>query len=85
MKTVWTSPPPGPDEKQFGKHPTQKPVKLLERTILASTHENDLISDPFSGSGTRAVAAINLSRRFVGCELETAFVELALKRLRGSH
>ncbi|MCM8768110.1 MAG: site-specific DNA-methyltransferase [Candidatus Omnitrophica bacterium] len=82
MKTVWTIPPPGPDEKHFGKHPTQKPVKLLERIILASTRENDLVFDPFTGSGTTGVAAVNLKRRFVGCELDPTFAELAVKRLK---
>ncbi len=81
MKSVWTIAAPNGNEKVFGKHPTQKPIQLLERIILASTDKNDLIFDPFSGSATTGVAAIKLSRRFVGCELETNFVALSLNRL----
>ena len=58
MKTVQTIPAPNGEEKIFGKHPTQKPIKLLERIILASTVEKDLILDPFSGSSTTGLASI---------------------------
>lgn len=81
MKTVWTIPAPNGEEKEFGKHPTQKPVALLERIILASTNEGDLILDPFSGSSTTGVAAIKQNRRFVGIELEPEFLSLSQKRL----
>ncbi len=81
MKTVWRIPAPAKEEKLFGKHPTQKPLKLLERIIIASTTEGNLIFDPFLGSGTTAVAALKLKRKFVGCELEESFVELAIKRV----
>ncbi|MBT9143838.1 MAG: Modification methylase DpnIIB [Dehalococcoidia bacterium] len=81
MKSVWTLPPPNGNEKDFGKHPTQKPVALLERIILASTNEGDLVMDPFSGSSTTGVAAIRLRRRFVGIELESEFLNLSVKRL----
>jgi len=82
MKTVWSIPAPNGDEKVFGKHPTQKPLKLLERIILASTLENDLIFDPFSGSSTTGLAAIKLSRLFVGCELEDEYIALSMKRIK---
>src|SRR5260221_9977808 len=52
MKSVWEIRPPESWEKRFGKHPTQKPVALLERILLASTNEGDLVLDPFAGSGT---------------------------------
>jgi site-specific DNA-methyltransferase (adenine-specific) len=81
MKSVWTLPAPNGNEKDFGKHPTQKPVALLERIILASTNESDLVMDPFSGSSTTGVAAIRLKRRFVGIELESEFLNLSVKRL----
>lgn len=81
MKTVWTIPTPNGDEKLFGKHPTQKPLRLLERIILACTREKDLIFDPFAGSSTTGLAAIKLNRYFVGCELEEEYVRLSKKRL----
>lgn len=82
MKTVWSFTAPNAEEKEFGKHPTQKPVPLLERIILASTNEGDLIFDPFSGSSTTGVAAINTHRRFVGTELESEFINLSIARLK---
>jgi len=62
-------------------HPTQKPEKLLAKIILASTRENDLILDPFLGSGTTAVAAKKLNRDFVGIERDENYCLLAEKRL----
>ena len=82
MKTVWNIKPPLKEEKKFGKHPTQKPVRLLERIILASTHPGDFILDPFAGSSTTGVAAIRHERKFVGCELEKEFISLSKKRLQ---
>ena len=58
MKSVWEIYPPEPWEKKFGKHPTQKPVALLERILLASSCEGGLVLDPFSGSGTTLLAAL---------------------------
>ncbi|MCX7649076.1 MAG: site-specific DNA-methyltransferase [Flavobacteriales bacterium] len=82
MKDVWRITAPSNEEKIFGKHPTQKPVKLLERIIISSTQENALIFDPFSGSGTTGVAAIRLNRNFIGCELESSFIKIAIQRLQ---
>jgi len=82
MKSVWSFMAPNRHEKEFGKHPTQKPVSLLKRIILASTNEGDLIFDPFTGSSTTGVAAIILRRKFVGCELETDFLSLSIQRLK---
>ena len=80
MKTVWTMPAPGKVEKTFGKHPTQKPVALIERCILSSTHEGDRVLDPFLGGGTTAVACVRNYRLFVGIELDYRHTELAAKR-----
>lgn len=82
MKSVWTMAAPNGEEKGFGKHPTQKPVHLIERIILASTTEGDLVFDPFSGSSTTGIGAIKLKRRYVGCELEADFVALSVRRLQ---
>lgn len=81
MKCVWQFPPPSKAEKLLGKHPTQKPLALVERCIQAASNVGDFIFDPFMGSGTTGVAAINNNRKFCGCELELDFFELAKQRL----
>jgi site-specific DNA-methyltransferase (adenine-specific) len=81
MKSVWTIPPPESWEKRFGKHPTQKPVALLERILLASSNPGDLVLDPFLGSGTTALAALRLRRHALGCELSLESVSLSLRRI----
>lgn len=81
MKSVWRILPPAPVEKTYGKHPTQKPLALLERCIEASTKRGDFILDPFSGSSTTGVAAKALGRKFCGIEMEKEFIELSAKRL----
>ncbi len=63
------------------EHPTQKPEKLLAKLILASSNEEDLIFDPFVGSGTTAVTAQKLGRHFLGIERERKYVALTMKRL----
>lgn len=81
MKSVWRLKAPASAEKLHGKHPTQKPLALLERCLLASTNPGDLVLDPFLGSGTTGVAAARLGRRFVGIEMDAAFLETARKRV----
>lgn len=81
MKSVWRFAAPSRAEKALGKHPTQKPVSLLERILLASSNEESTVFDPFAGSSTTGVAAIRTHRRFVGCELEEEFVRLSRARL----
>ena len=80
MKSVWRIGAPRTEEKKFGKHPTQKPVALIERCILASTREGDLVMDPFLGGGTTAVAALATKRRCLGIELDESNLKLASKR-----
>ena len=63
------------------EHPTQKPEKLLAKIILASSNKGDIIFDPFLGSGTTAVTAKKLGRKYVGIELDKKFAALSLKRL----
>ena len=82
MKDVWTGSLTKPSEKKEGKHPTQKPEYLLERIILASTNEGDVILDPFSGSGTTGVVANKLGREFIGIENEEEYVELMVRRIQ---
>lgn len=62
-------------------HPTQKPEKLLAKIILASSRENDLVFDPFNGSGTTTVVASKLSRHYLGVEIDETYCSLAQKRL----
>jgi len=81
MKSVWEIRPPESWEKKFGKHPTQKPVALLERILLASTNEGDLVLDPFSGGGTTLLTAFHLRRHALGCELSAEFLSLSLRRI----
>ncbi len=59
-------PPPSRREKLHGSHPTQKPLRLVRRALIACTREGDLVFDPFAGSGTTAVAAKELNHTFVG-------------------
>lgn len=81
MRNVWEISPPQPSEKIHGKHPTQKPLKLLERIILASTNEGDTILDPFNGSGTTAVAATKLKRKYYGIDISIEYLDITIKRL----
>lgn len=82
MTDVWRLPAIARWEKSCGKHPTQKPLSLLTRIILASTDHNNWILDPFSGSATTGIAANICGRRFVGIEKETEFAEMSkLRRL----
>ena len=81
MRTVWSIAATPPDEKKFGRHPTQKPLALLERIITASTKEGDVIFDPFMGSGTTGVAAIKLGRKFVGIDNTKEYCNLAERRI----
>lgn len=83
MTDVWRLPAVGMWEKTCGKHPTQKPLRLLYRIILASTSRGDCVLDPFSGSGTTGIAANLLGRRYIGIEQDSTFLELSRKRREG--
>lgn len=80
MTDVWRMPAVGRWEKTCGKHPTQKPLRLLVRMILASTNPGDWILDPFSGSSTTGIAANLCGRRFAGLEQEEEFCKLSQAR-----
>ncbi|MGI6329646.1 MAG: DNA-methyltransferase [Bacilli bacterium] len=82
MKDVWETSLVKPSERKYGKHPTQKPKLLLEKIILASTDENNIILDPFNGSGTTGVVANILNRKYIGIEKEKEYLELAIRRLK---
>lgn len=80
MPDVWKIPSVANWEKKCGKHPTQKPLHLLYRVILANTKPGDKILDPFAGSCTTGIAARLLGRQFVGFDLDENFLEIGRKR-----
>lgn len=82
MKDVWTTSLTKPSEKKCGKHPTQKPLEILDRIILASTKEGDLILDPFCGSSTTGISAVGLNRRYIGIDNEKKYIELSIRRYK---
>ena len=82
MKDVWTTSLTKPSEKKNGRHPTQKPLEILERIILASTNENDLILDPFCGSSTTGIAAAKLKRNYIGIDNEKEYLDLSIRRYK---
>ena len=82
MKDVWNFTAPRRDEKKHGRHPTQKPLILLERIILAASRPGDLVMDPFLGSGTTAIACALRGRRCIGIESDARHLGLAEERLR---
>lgn len=84
MRDVWTGTLTPRSEKIHGKHPTQKPLYLLERIILASTHEGDIVLDPFCGSSTTGVACRKLGRNYIGIDNNEEYINLSIARLKDS-
>lgn len=78
---VWYFPRVRYRMEEYEKHPTQKPIKLLERIILASSNENDVILDPFSGTFTTSYVSKLLNRQSIGIELDEEYVKIGLRRL----
>lgn len=77
---LWRIPRP-----QFGEHPTPKPVDLMGRAIRNSTDVGDLVCDPFMGEGPTAIASMKLRRRFIGCEINPKYFEIACKRVKAAY
>lgn len=69
-------------EKKFGKHPTQKPLTLLNRIVLASTKKGDIVLDPFTGSSTTGISAVQNDRKFIGIDTEKLYLDLSIKRFK---
>ncbi len=82
MKDVWTTSLTKLSEKKCGKHPTQKPLEILDKIILASTNENDLVLDPFCGSSTTGISAVRLNRKYIGIDNEKEYIELSKRRYK---
>ncbi len=86
VRSDWTIPLCTGEERLKGKdgkklHPTQKPEALLSRVLLSSSRLDDLVLDPFCGTGTTGAVAKRLSRRFVGCERDPNYAKAAEKRI----
>lgn len=79
LRSIYTSSVVSGNERT--KHPTQKSLKVMQEIIVVHTNKNDLILDPFMGSGSTGVASINSGRRFIGIELDSIYYNIALKRL----
>lgn len=84
MRSVWEIRSTPPSEKTYGKHPTQKPKELLKRIILSSTKEGDLILDPFTGSSTTGLVAVQYGRKFVGIDKEKEYLDLSIRRYKSN-
>lgn len=82
MRSVWSLTTPKKSEKKFGKHPTQKPIDLLRRVILASTKKGDVVLDPFTGSSTTGIASAMNGRKYIGIDLDKEFLDLSVKRYK---
>ncbi len=80
MTDVWHLPAIARWEKSCGKHPTQKPLALLARIIMASTQQREWVFDPFCGSSTTGIAANLLGRRYLGIDQEKKFIEISKNR-----
>ena len=80
MTDVWHLPAIARWEKSQGKHPTQKPLALLARILMASTKPNEWVLDPFCGSSTTGIAANLLGRRYLGIDLERDFLDISRRR-----
>jgi len=84
MRSVWSIPLIPKDEKEFGRHPTQKPLELLNRLISASSKEGSWVLDPFMGSGTTGIVCSILNRKFIGIDINKDYLDLAIKRYKAS-
>ncbi len=80
MTDVWRLPAIAPWEKSCGKHPTQKPLSLLTRILLATTEQGAWVLDPFCGSSTTGIAANLLGRRYLGIEKENEYIDMSCQR-----
>lgn len=72
-------------EKKVSSHPTQKPIYVMEWIVKRLSNENDLILDPFTGSGSTGVACVNTNRKFIGIELEEKYFDIAKQRIEELH
>jgi site-specific DNA-methyltransferase (adenine-specific) len=81
-QVVWSLPTPPKSEKSVGKHPTQKPLALLDRIVRAGSSPGEMVLDPFNGSGTTGLAALRAGRRYVGIDTDPDYLDLTRRRFR---
>lgn len=81
MRNYWEIPLTPPKERVFGKHPSQKPIRLMERLVLAGTRAGDTVVDCFVGSGSTLLALDRLGRNWVGIEKDPTYCQIAHQRL----
>src|SRR5690606_21847000 len=84
MKDVWRFTAPPRSERKHGKHPTQKPLGLLRRILGASARPGAVVLDPFNGSGTTGIVALEIGLTYIGIERETKYLALSKRRLQDS-
>lgn len=83
MRSVWAITTPKNGEKKYGKHPTQKPLDLLERIVIACSEESNTVLDPFCGSATTGIAALKHKRKFIGIDAEKKYLDnIAIPRIK---
>lgn len=83
MRTIWDIPNnKNPEELKFGRHPTQKPLRVCTRIISLASKEDDIVLAPFAGAGSECVAAKFLGRHYIGFEIDDKYIEIAEKRLK---
>jgi site-specific DNA-methyltransferase (adenine-specific) len=81
MKDVWTIGRTKKYEKRFGFHPTQKPEEIIERIVLCSSKEEEIVLDLFSGSGTTGVVSIRNNRKYIGIDNNIEYLEISKLRI----
>lgn len=84
MRSVWSIPSTPKREKKYGHHPTQKPLELLRRFVAICTEPDALVLDPFCGSGTTGVVAVELGRKFIGIDVDEGYISLTKRRIEGA-
>lgn len=72
----------GPERLKNPKHPTQKPIKILQRLIEIASDENDVVFDPFMGVASTAVACLKTKRKFYGCEINKTYYDAGVERIK---
>lgn len=84
VSDVWTDIHRIRHKKRRDEHPCQLPIHLLERLLLMSSDEGDIVLDPFVGTGTTAVAAKRLGRKYIGIDIDSKYVEITKKKLENT-